>query len=262
MTKLEKAYQTVISLNEGNVSGVRIPDARVNICVSVLFLCLMLSLPLSRLSAIILFALYPVIASAAMGLSYRKIFLSSCLVLPFIIMIGIFNPFFDRMPVIRIGKFWITSGWISFFSIIIRGLLCVQCVLILIRTSGFMGICRGLRKMGIPVFLTDQLMFVYRYISVLLLEAITMRRAIESRGFGRKNLPLKLWGQLTGQLFLRTIERAEKINNSMLSRGFNGTMPSFKENGDKIGRFDIIYLTGWGIALLILRFCNIPEQFR
>lgn len=261
MDKLEKAYYTIMQMETRSNQSPSIIDPRINVVISLVFLIVMLSVPLGRLSSLIWFALYPMAASAVLGISFGKIFSRSLYVLPLVVLIGIFNPLLDKIPVFRIGGFVVTSGWLSFMSIIVRGLLAMQCILILIDSCGFQGICRAFRKLGVPAFLTDQLMFVYRYISVLLLEALTMKRAREARGYGRKSYPLKLWGTLTGQLFLRAIDRSERINKAMLARGFNGTFPSFSQNANRLTIGSWAYLLLMGGGIIALRIINISSLF-
>lgn len=255
MSKLEKAYLQLTSAAYNTMPGA--PDSRVCILVTVLYLCLLLSVPLDHLSQIIWFALYPVITSAIIGIRYSKIFIASLFIIPLLALIGIFNPIFDTRPLLRIGNIVISNGWITFTSIIFRGLFALQSVLILIRAVSFEGLCRGLRRLGIPAFLTDQLLFVFRYISVLLMETITVRRAIDSRGYGKKHLPIRLWGRIVGQLFIRTLDRADKIHQAMLARGFSGTLPEGYGVRSKLNSSDLIFLIGWSGALILMRVYNI-----
>ena len=252
LSKLESAYFALISRESCN-SDTHAPDPRVCVLTSILFLVLMLSVPVGHLSMLIWFALYPIIISAVAGIPFGGIFLKSLYVLPLVALIALFNPIYDHTPAFSISGVTITVGWITFTSIIVRGLLAMQCVLILVESSGFTGMCRGMRRLGVPAFLTDQIQFVYRYLSVLLQEAISMRRAREARGYGRKSYPLRLWGMMTGQLFLRAIDRAERINRAMLARGFNGTMPDLSPRGGRLRGGDIIYLIVVSGALVCLR---------
>lgn len=259
MSKLEKVYIALTDPDRDR-DNQRV-DTRVNILVTILFLGLMLSIPLGRLSSIIWFTLYPIIACTYLGLSFSRILFKSLYILPLLIVIGIFNPIFDKQGCLNVGGYEISYGWLTFCSILIRGLLSLQALLILIDTSGFIGLCRGLRRLGVPSFLTDQLLFIYRYMSVLIYEALTMQRARQARGFGKKNFPVKLWGVMIGQLFLRTIDRAEKVNRAMLARGFNGSLPPAFVKSNIMRSSDWIYLIVSAMILLFLRFYDLSQLF-
>lgn len=261
MNKLEKAYYSILNSSEHSNESIAL-DSRINIIVAFVFLAALLSVPLDRLSMLIWFALYPIVASAYLGLSFGKIFIRSLYILPIVIIIGIFNPLYERESALSVGDVEISVGWISFTSIILRGLLAMQSILILISSSGgFIGLCRALHSLGVPSFLTDQLQFVNRYISVLLLEAISMHRAREARGYGKKKYPIKLWGIMIGQLFIRTIDRSERINRAMLSRGFSGTLPQYVQDKRKLKKSDIIYLLISIASIASMRFINLSGIF-
>ena len=146
-------------------------DARSKLLVTVVFLVTMLSVPLCRLPELLLFFVFPIVACAMGGLSYGTIFRRSLVVLPFVVFIGVFNLFYDREPVFRIGTLAVTAGWVSFLSIVLRGLLSVQALLVLIGSTGYYGLCRSMQRLGVPAVFTTQLLFVYRYLYVLIEEA-------------------------------------------------------------------------------------------
>ena len=185
-------------------------DARSKLLVTVVFLVTMLSVPLCRLPELLLFFVFPIVACAMGGLSYGTIFRRSLVVLPFVAFIGVFNLFYDREPVFRIGTLAVTAGWVSFLSIVLRGLLSVQALLVLIGSTGYYGLCRSMQRLGVPAVFTTQLLFVYRYLYVLIEEAAAMQQARDARSFGRRSYPLKIWGTLVGQLLIRTFDRADQ----------------------------------------------------
>lgn len=197
-------------------------DSRILILVTLVYLVFLLSVPLENLKTIILFASYPIIVSPLINQKYSSIFRQSLYVLPFLVMIGIFNPLYDRRDAFPIGEYMVSMGWVTFISILVRGLLAMQALLLLVRAAGFLELCRGLGKLGMPKVLVVQLMFIYRFLIVLLEESLNMRRSVISRGYGRKTLPIKLWGRIVGSLMLRTLTRSKKIHMAMQSRGFCG----------------------------------------
>lgn len=227
-------------------------DARAKLIVTVVFLVAMLSVPLSRLSEILLFFIFPIISASMGGMSYGTVFRRSLVVLPFVMFIGMFNIFYDRQPVFTIGSLVVTNGWIYFASIILRGLLSVQAIIILIGSTGYYHLCRSMQRLGVPSIFTTQLLFVYRYIYVLIDESLAMSRARDARSFGRKSYPLKTWGMLVGQLLIRTFDRAEHISRAMLARGFAGTIPDVSTPG-VWKRRDTAFLTIWCAALILMR---------
>lgn len=260
MGKLEKAIDRVSSIeSKGDGEYVAI-DVRCLIIVTLLYLILMLSVPMESADMLLWFAIYPVVEAAMCGMSFGKLFLKSLVVLPFVALIGIFNPITDRQAMYEIGNITISRGWIEYLSIILRSLMSVQATLILVECEGFTSVCRGLRQLGMPGFLTTQLLLVNRYIRVLMTETLSMRRAREARGYGHKSLPLREWGTFIGQLFLRTVDRSERIDRAMRSRGFTGVMPDFSHfNKSRWKRRDTVTLIIWTTIFIIIRIFNISH---
>ena len=80
----------------------------------------------------------------------------------------------------------VSGGWISFLSILLKFLLTISAAFLLISTTSFPGICHALRKLRMPEMFISQLLFLYRYIFVLVEEALRMVRARDMRSFGKE----------------------------------------------------------------------------
>ncbi len=228
MTALEKALSEFNEVEHASRGGSLLHrlDARGKTIVTLIYIIAVLSVSLDAFQGIVIFWIFPIIACAMGGISYGEVFRKSLYTLPFIAFIGIFNPVFQREPMLVAGGVTISKGWVEFVSILLRGLLSVQIVLVLIMSTGFYRVCRGLSRMGVPSVFTTQLLLVYRYIYVLVEEAIDMDRARKSRSYGRKGYGFGMWGTFVGQLLIRTVARAQRIHLAMLSRGFTGELHS------------------------------------
>lgn len=238
------------------------PNSIVAVPLTMLYLCLLLSVPLSNISMIIWMGIYPIVSCGFAGLSYGRLAIKSLIILPICILIGIMNPYYQSDPAVTFGNISISEGWISLISISIRGLFALQSVIILTESYGFYQICRTLRKLYVPKFLTDQLQFVYRYLLVIIRESIIMRSAREARGYGRKSFPIKIWGVMIGQLFIRSIDRSQRISRAMSARGFNGMLPDYYgyiNKKEKISKMNLIYFIFWVVALPLLRIFNLSH---
>lgn len=246
MTHLERA---LTQLNEMEAlatadSPVHRISARSKLLVTLLYLVTVLSFSLHALAGILLFALYPIVGSAMSGISYSRILVKSLYVLPLIAIIGLFNPLLHTEPLLS-GPFVLSAGWVEFISITLRGVLAVQAVVLLISTTGFHRVCRAMQGLGLPSFLAAQILFVYRYISVLAEEALSMDRARRSRSYGRRHYSLREWGTFAGQLLQRSIARARRINMAMEARLFDGTLP--QTHTDRWHWSDSLYLLIWAV---------------
>ena len=256
MSKTEKSLLILDNLTKGAGWDDTRVDPRSALLVTLFYLCFMLSVPTTHIDILLWYALYPIIAAPIFGLSYGSIFVQSLIVLPLVLLLGMFNPIFDKTPVAEFNGWVITNGWLLFFGIILRGLLSMQALLILIQSMGFIGLVKHMRRLGVPKFLVTQLLLVFRYIRVLIEEGITMRKAINSRSYGQKHLSIRLWGVLVGQLFLRSVDRAERVNRAMLARGFEGNIPFYETGRNTWNMGSSFFLVGWSVLFLLLRLFN------
>ncbi len=103
-------------------------------------------------------------------------------------------------------------------------------MLVLAGVTPFPKLLTALRRLGAPLMLVATLQFMDRYRHVLLNELNRMATARRARNFnGRHNLSWKLLTGLIGLLFLRTFERAERVHDAMVARGWQGTIHSLDE---------------------------------
>jgi cobalt/nickel transport system permease protein len=158
----------------------------------------------------------------------------------------------------HIGSFGISGGWVSFFSILVRFFLTASAALILLACTGFNAVCLALSKLGVPRPFVVQLMFLYRYIFVLLEEGERLVRAQALRSFSSRAMGVKTFVSLTGNLLLRTLERADRIYLAMRCRGFDGQVRLIQPL--KRGAKEMIFVIAWTLFFLFMRFTNTPLQ--
>ena len=80
-------------------------------------------------------------------------------------------------------------------------------------------------------------------------------RARDMRSFGNKGTGSRTFIGIVGVLLIRTIERAERIYNAMLSRGFTGKIIASRKV--KFGFQDMAFLAIALAAALGFRYCDI-----
>lgn len=215
-------------------------DARVKVAATAFFLVAVISFPRHDVFGLVPFFLYPVVLMALGDIPFMFILKKIAIVSPFAVFVGIFNPIMDRETVMVLFGMSVSGGWLSFASIIVKFVLTVGAALVLIAITSFPAVCSALGRMGAPKLFVSQLLFLYRYLFVLMEEAMRMLRARDVRAFGKRGRGPFVAAGIIGTLFIRTVERSERIYCAMLSRGFNGEMPVVKRTG-LVGR-DMIFL--------------------
>lgn len=199
-------------------------DPRAKLLATLGFVLTVVSFHRTSVAALLPLALFPVLLAALGNIPWRMVGRSVLLASPFAVMLGIFNPLLDQQAVLTVAGVPVSGGWLSFASILIRFALTVSAGLMLLASTGFQPLCSGLSRLGLPQVFTTQLLLLYRYAMVLAGEAARMSLARELRANGRP-LRLAIYGPLLGHLLLRALQRAQRVHQAMLSRGFDGGLP-------------------------------------
>jgi cobalt/nickel transport system permease protein len=229
----------------------------VKLLVTIMYLIVVVSYGKYDITGLLPFIFYPVIIFVLSEIPFFPIFKRSLVVLPFILGIGVFNPLFDRVTYVVVSGIHISGGWISFVSLMIKCSLTVLAGLLLITTTSIDKISLALRKLFVPRIFVTQLLLTYRYISVLLDEAGRVMKAYHLRAPMERGVSFKVTGSLLGQMLLRAFDRANRVYNAMVLRGFNGEYNFTKES--KLSSGSMIYFILWITFFLIARFFNVPE---
>ena len=124
------------------------------------------------------------------------------------------------------------EGLARFASAVLKSWLSVQAAILLVACTPFPELLQAMRAVGIPRLLVGMFGMMWRYLFVLVDEALRLLRARAARsgqaegGIGRSGGNL-LWrarvtGGMAGNLLLRGYERSDRIYVAMLSRGYDG----------------------------------------
>lgn len=231
-------------------------DPRAKVIATMLFILTVVSYPKYEVVELAPFFLFPLLLAALGDIPVLFLLKKVLIVSPFAIFIGIFNPLFDAASFAFLGMRF-SAGWISFLSILAKFTLTVTAALLLISTTSFAGVCHALRRFGLSTIFVAQLLFLYRYLFVLMEETMRIVRARDMRSFGRRGTDMKTVVRIIGSLFLRTVERAERIYSAMLARGFQGDIPSIKQYA--IRSADVLFLMTVTLALGVFRAVSVPQ---
>ncbi|MEJ5308765.1 MAG: cobalt ECF transporter T component CbiQ [Anaerolineae bacterium] len=125
------------------------------------------------------------------------------------------------------------EGVARFMSVVVKSWLSVQMAVLLVGCTPFPALLAALRALSVPRLLVAIVGLMWRYLFVLVDEALRLLRARESRSAhppeptGRRVGGSLVWrarvaGGMVGNLFLRAFDRADRIYAAMLSRGYDG----------------------------------------
>ena len=224
MAKLDKhffdiGYMDTLSSQETPIHRL---DPRAKLMTTLVFITTVVSFGKYEISGLIPYFVYPVVLCAVGNIPPVYLLKKILLVSPFAVMIGIFNPLMDRNILVNLGGIGISGGWVSFASILIRFVLTVGAALTLIAVTGFNAVCMALDRLGTPRVFVVQLMFLYRYMFVLVDEAARMVRARSLRTFEGGGSGIKAYWSFGGPLAVAHHGPAQRIHLAMCCRGFDG----------------------------------------
>ena len=233
-------------------------DPRSKLLATLSFVIIVVSFGKYEISALLPFFVYPIVLAAIADIPVMYLARKILLVSPFAVLIGVFNPMLDREPLAHIGLLTISGGWISFFSILVRFTLTVAAALILLATTGIDRLCLGMERLRVPRVFTIQLLFLYRYMFVLFDEGGRMLRAKAARSFGNTNTGMHTYVNMVGNLLLRSLDRAQRVQMAMTCRGFDGHIRTLRRL--HWASLDYVFLVGWLFLLIALRFNNVSRM--
>lgn len=212
-------------------------DPRLKIVLTILFILSNAFLPDGVWLAFGVAFLTVVGVTSLARISWLHIFKRSLIAVPFMLaaVTVIFTLPGEAVQTFRLGSWTLTAtdaGLLRFSSIFARSWLSVQMAFLLTATTQFPDILHGLRHLKVPSILVAIISFMYRYLFVLADEAGRLLRGRAARSAstqGYKSGRSVTWrarvaGSMIGQLFIRSLERSDRVYNAMLARGYRGEM--------------------------------------
>jgi cobalt/nickel transport system permease protein len=130
------------------------------------------------------------------------------------------------------------------WNILAKATLGVAISIVVAATTTMPEFVRGFEGLHMPRVLVSTSSFMVRYFDVIADEMRRMKVARESRGYDPRWIwQAKAVAISAGALFIRAYERGERVYLSMLSRGYEGTMPRVDDT--------VASPTMWASAMLV-----------
>ncbi len=198
------------------------------VATSFLFVVAVVATPREAIWAFAAYAAVLVALIAAAGLPGGVVARRLLIELPFVAF-ALFLPFVGQGPMVEVaGRSLSVEGLWGAWNILVKGTLGTAASIILAATTAVPELLGGLERLGLPRVITAIAGFMVRYLDVTVDEARRMAIARRSRGHD----PRWLWqaratAASAGTLFIRSFERGERVHLAMVSRGYDGTLPSF-----------------------------------
>ena len=224
---------------------------------TIIYILVTLSFDKYDLSGLVPMILWPVLIFQVSGISVRSCFYKLRIVLPLVMAVGLFNPFFDRAVVLRLGTLPVSGGVISMLTLMLKGVFCLMASFLLMATTPIDHLCAALRQLHLPKMPVTLLLLTYRYVGVMTEELAVMTEAYHLRAPGQKGIHISAWGSFLGQLLLRSMDRAQELYASMLLRGYHQHFHYAQFGSFRVR--DALYMSGCFAAFFFLRFVRLAQ---
>lgn len=204
----------------GRDSPIHRLDPRVKIIGLIGLVIVAVSTPAGAWAAFAAYAIVLVAMCAAARLPFRYVLARMSVEIPFLIAAALL-PFTVPNGVERGG------------TVAAKATIGVLAAVLLSSTTPFPALVRGFEALRAPRTITMLVSFMWRYLYVLGDEARRMRLARDARCYkGRWLWQAGAVGAMIATLFIRALERGERVYLAMLSRGYTGTLPVL--GGDRL----------------------------
>ena len=259
MNKMQKAIRELSEMDAlaARSSPIHALHPAAKLLTTVAYILVTLSFGKYDLGGLAPMLLWPVLLFQISGIEVRSCFYKLRIVLPLVMAVGLFNPFFDKSVVLRLGGLAVTGGVISMLTLMLKGLFCLMASFLLMATTPIDLLCAALRQLHVPKLLVTLLLLTYRYVGVMTEELAIMTDAYQLRAPGQKGIHISAWGSFLGQLLLRSMDRAQELYASMLLRGYHqhfhyADVKPFRAR-------DVLYMLGCVLVFLLLRFVPVAQ---
>ena len=151
----------------------------------------------------------------------------------FILFLWLFLPFtVQGEPLFSVGPLVGThEGVLYATQISLKSNAIVAVLIALVASSSILTIGHAMHELRVPQKIVHLFFFTYRYIHVIGREYVRLVNAMKVRGFrpGTNMHSYKTFAYLVGMLLVRSCDRAERVRNAMLCRGFRGRLYSLSD---------------------------------
>ena len=257
MNKMEKALHELSEMDDlaAQTSPIHSLCPTAKLLTAIAYILTVVSFNKYDLTGLSVMVLYPVLLFQISGIPVRTCFYKLRIVLPLVMAVGLFNPLYDRAPMLMLGHVTVSGGVISMLSLMLKGVLCLMVSFLLMATTPIDSLCSALRRLHVPGMLVTLLLLTYRYVGVMTEELAIMTDAYHLRAPGQKGIHVSAWGSFLGQLLLRSMDRAQELYSSMMLRGYHEHFhyALFKP----FGASDAVYTLGCTAAFVLLRLVNV-----
>ena len=236
-------------------------DPRVKLVFTLAFILTMALLPFGAWPVYVLMLTLSLSITVLSELGLKYVLKRSLLAIPFVLaavplLFTVKGPVLLTIPIGELTLTMTSTGLERLLSIIFKSWVSVQVAIVFAAATPFPDMLLAMRAVKIPRLLVSLFGLMWRYMFVMVDEVIRLMRARAARSGAIEGAKAggsiawraKVTGGMAGNLFIRSLDRGERIYDAMAARGYDGEVRAFPL--PPITSASWITLLG-GLALLI-----------
>jgi len=179
-----------------------------------------------------------------------------------ILFLWFFLPFtFGGEPLFFMGSLAVTREGVFYATrISIKSNAMMLMLIALVASTPIFSIGHAMHQLKIPKKIVHLFFFTYRYIHAIYREYLRLKNSIKIRGFIPKTdlHTYKTFAYMVGMLLVRSFDRAHRVHNAMLCRGFKGDLYSLKKFSFKTNDIvSIIFMMAMIVIMGVMEWAQI-----
>lgn len=215
-------------------------DPRVKFVFTLAFVLTMALLPFGAWPVYVLMLTLSLSITVLSELGLKYVLKRSLLAIPFVLaavplLFTVPGPALLTIPTGSLSLTITSTGLERLLSIMFKSWVSVQVAIVFAAATPFPDMLLAMRAVKIPRLIVSLFGLMWRYMFVMVDEAIRLMRARSARSGaieGSKSGGAIVWrakvtGGMAGNLFIRSIDRGERIYDAMAARGYDGEVRAF-----------------------------------
>jgi cobalt/nickel transport system permease protein len=238
-------------------------DPRVKFVFTLAFILTMALLPFGAWPVYVLMLTVALSITVLSELGLKYVLKRSLLAIPFVLaavplLFTVKGPALLTIPIGELTLTITSTGMERLLSIMFKSWVSLQVAIVFAAATPFPDMLLAMRAVKIPRLLVSLFGLMWRYMFVMVDEAIRLMRARAARSGAvdrpdvKSGGPLvwraKVTGGMAGNLFIRSIDRGERIYDAMAARGYDGEVRAFPLSPLSSASWSVLL---GGLALLI-----------
>lgn len=241
-------------------------DPRVKLVITLAFVLTMALLPFGAWPIYVLMLTLSLSITVLSELGLKYVLKRSLLAIPFVLaavplLFTVKGPALLSISIGSLGLTITATGMERLLSIMFKSWVSLQVALVFAAATPFPDMLLAMRAVKIPRLIVSLFGLMWRYLFVMVDEAIRLMRARSSRSGaiegakagGSMAWRAKVTGGMAGNLFVRSLDRGDRIYAAMAARGYDGEIRSFPLPPITSASW-ITLLSGLGLLLALLVF--------